>query len=299
MTLSREPSQRPDHSVAWVSVPRLNVVGDRRLSARVLSRFAAFQGLLNEELSRHVCIVNNPVLELLDHDEGTRRLLPWFLPQWSLVISQMMLSRQQLMIEMLGDSRWSRLAESPVMTVRRQLSYDQEGAGIWQAPKDQPNPAELLLRTNDQVHGWWESCQSLLPELGVLMPDMRHAQSATRQLCRVIEQDYLNNDLAVALATMYVLENALSNDVSLRLRHSVERCQDSDLPVPGLRFFDTMLLVARENSALVQHFIESWYFFDKPDEAAFMRQALNIIQAYDYFWEQFLHFMKQEPRPSS
>ncbi len=289
MALSRQPSDRPAHSIAWVSVPLLSVRSKTQLGARVLQRFTSFQGRLNEELVRHSCIVENPVLDLLDSVEGTRRLLPWLLPQWSLVISQMMLERQQLMIELLGDSIWAHLAESPVMTVRRQLTYNEEGNGVWQEPAEHPDPATLLLRTNDQVHGWWEVCQSLLPELGVMMPDMRLAEEATRQLCQLIERDYLENDLSVALATMYVLENALSNDVSLRLRRAVERCQDNELPAPGLRFFDSMLLLARENSALVQHFIESWYFFQPhANESAFMRQVLRVTQQYDRFWQQFI-----------
>ncbi len=289
MGASRPSQPKSAHTVAWVSVPLLSVHKNSGLSTKQVNRFLAFQGLLNDELARHACIMENPVLNLLETETGIQRLIPWLLPQWALVMSQLMLARQQLMIELLGDTPWARLTEVPVMTVRRQVRYDGDGRGFWQEPSSNPNPAELLLRTTEQVHGWWEACQSLLPELGVLMPDMRLAAEPTRQLCTLIEHDYLHQDLSVALATMYVLENALSNDVSERLRHAVERCQDSELPAPGLRFFDTLLQLARENSALVQHFIEAWYFFDKSaDELAFLRQSMRLTQLYDGFWQQFL-----------
>ncbi len=279
------------HAVTWISVPRLGVQARDPRHAQRVNRFLAFQGLLNDRLLQRTYLLDNPVLDAIDAEQGTGLLLPLFLPQWALLLGQMMLARQQLMIELLGDSVWSDLAEKPALTVRRQVQYDGTGQAHWHEPSAQPNPAQWLLETSRQVHGWWESCQSLLPELGALQPEAALASVATRRLCHCVEKDYLSADLPVALATIYLLENALSHDVTQRLRRAVERRQDENLPVPGLRFFDTLQGLARESSALAQHFIEAWFFFSPaPDEITFLQQIQDLCAAYEDFWQQFLPF---------
>ncbi len=279
------------HAVTWISVPKLGPhVREPRHQQR-MHRFLAFQGLLNDRLMRRAYLLDNPILEHIDHEDGDGVLLPLLLPQWALLMSQMMLMRQQLMIELLGDSVWSELAEKPMLTVRRQIHYDALAQPHSREPSDQPNPAQWLFETSVQVHGWWESCQSLLPELGALLPDVALASPMTRRFCRQVEHDYLSVQLPVALASMYLLENALSNDVTQRLRRAIESRRDENLPAPGMRFFDTLQGLAQESSALVQHFIEAWFFFGaEPDEVAFLQQIESLGHGYEGFWQQFLPF---------
>ncbi len=289
--MTESKTEQAAHAVAWISVPRLNSRARDPQHAQRLNRFLAFQGLLNDRLLQRTYLLDNPVLDAIEAEAGKGLLLPLFLPQWALLMGQMMLARQQLMIELLGDSVWSELAEKPALTVRRQVQYDDSGQAHWHEPNAQPNPAQWLLETSRQVHGWWESCQSLLPELGALQPEAALASPVTRRLCCCVEEDYLNANLPAALATIYLLENALSHDVTQRLRRAVERCQDEALPVPGLRFFDTLQGLARESSALAQHFIEAWFFFSPaPNEIAFLQQIETLCAAYEDFWRQFLPF---------
>lgn len=286
---SHDVSQEKAHGIEWISVPLLPRQQRAGVSARQLNRFLGFQQLLNEELLRHPSIVTNEVLERLESPDATRLLIPILLPQWALVVGQLMISRQQLMIDLMGDSPLARFAEQEAITVSRHIRYDGNANAQWHAPPNTPDPASLLLSLSDEVMGWWEACQSLLPELGVLMPDMAYSTVATNRLCRLVERDYNSDNLAESLSTMFIMENVLSNDVASRLQMAIKACGDDSLPAPGERFFNTFVRLARENSALVQHFIEAWFFSEEgPDEAGFLRQGMVLLRDYDGFWKQFL-----------
>lgn len=279
------------HGVEWYSTPLLPRVREGSSSVKALNRFLGFQQLLNDELLRHPSITHNEVLEQLEHSDGARLLLPRLMPQWSLVTAQLMIARQRLMIELMGDGPLAQLLQHDGITRSVAVRYDGQSNPTLTHDQHTADPGSLIWEAADSMMGWWESCQSLLPELSAMMPDIGKASGETRTLCSVVDSDYHHEKLAISLATMFILENALSNDVASRLESVICRHgDDHDLPAPGRRFFTTFVRLAQENSLLIQQFLEAWFFSEEgPDEGLFLRQGMLVLNHYGRFWQQFAH----------
>lgn len=287
MYVSQRDPQGRAHSIEWLSTPCISGGRKGRTEIQRLNGFLRFQSQLNAELLRHPALTDNTLLDHLEGDSYSAGELAYLLQQLAIFCQQLMLSRQQHVLDLIERNRFEEEGAYYTHTLTFAIVYDHAAQPQLHRPHDKPlEPAALLFEIAELQAEWFTDWQAALPSSLPLTTSLAQAAPATRDLCLCIDRDYTHPDATIALATMFTLESALSNDLWERLRRSLIRASrrlNLQAPTPNLLYLHEQM--TRAEAQYAELLLEQYWFNHDTDTESFLVAGLQLLDRLHQYWQ--------------
>lgn len=261
------------HAVEWHVAPAAHI------DSRHRADFLDLQRRCNSEICRHAALTHNVWLDQIETLSSPFESLLGTLQQLAIFLRQLTLAREQHTLR-LTEGRTLMESDSGTAVV---ICFDENGVP-WCPPLPGMGLGDPYI-LSERLHAWWTAWQQTMPEAP---PGwcLQQCAGATRALCDMIERDYNNDNISVALGTMLALENSVSTDLWQRLGRGLkQRCEAARVTFPDAGFFPVAETHARLQARHGLYLVEAASVNDMLDTEAFFNASQHALDALTDFWK--------------